>query len=165
MKLRYFENKNENMKKIYGHDDCAAFADIMNWNFLNEDFDSKIIMAGNRFENHFYVKVQTDTNIYFCDVYGIFENEEDILQRYNFTIEDTEEILDYEEDDLFRRLVNSSYLYTNLLNKEVDDIEEEFFEQLNFIFKKYIQNMNKAPILKTNNKSKIITNIKKPTLK
>ena len=120
---------NKKLIETYAHADCAAFADVLHWNFKNMSFESKIIMAGSRMQNHFYVEVQHHSSqSLYCDAYGIFEDEHSILGRYGFTNEDSCEIKNYEEDKLFRTLVESSFLYESL--DDDDSKEDIFFEEM-----------------------------------
>ena len=143
----YSTCQNEDLKEQYGHGDCAAFADILSWDFEDKGFSPKIIMAGTRLANHFYVKLENTKGLeVYCDIYGVFKKETDILDRYSLTIEETYEVKNPEENKLFQTLIESSDLFNELEDSE--DRGEDFFLGMQEILKSWEASLIELPIKK-----------------
>ena len=148
----YSSCTNDRLKEVYGHGDCAAFADILNWDFEDKGYSSKIIMAGSGLSNHFYVKLESEKDNYvYCDVYGVFENEIDILNRYDLAKTDTGEVRNPEENDFFQTLIKSSDLFSSL--EETEDKNEIFFLEMQKILKFWEESL----VIIKKSKSKVVT--------
>ena len=148
----YSTCENEDLKEIYGHGDCAAFADILNWDFEDKGLNSKIIMAGTRLANHFYIKLEDDKGQkVYCDIYGVFKNESDILDRYGLSKEETYEVHNPEENKLFQTLIEASDIFNEL--EDVEDRAEEFFLAMRDVLGTWEQSLVELPV-KIKNKLK-----------
>jgi len=152
---QYSISSDDKLKEIYGHGDCAAFADILHWDFKNKGFNSKVIMAGTRLANHFYIKLENNNReIAYCDIYGVFKKEQDILDRYNLTKEEVYEVNNPEENKLFQTLIESSYLFEDLEDSE--DKQEDFFLEMQKILLQWEESLIELPVKKKQSTKKKI---------
>jgi len=139
---------NPKITKQYAHNDCAAFADIIMWQLHEQpDIESRLIMAGDRTQNHFYVQAKSKTGeTFFIDAYGVFDNENEILSRYAFTKEDTCYLNDFEEDLHFRMLVEKADAYV-----QTTEEGDEIFSSMQQILQDWTQSLiNEAKISQSN---------------
>lgn len=131
--------------QTYAHDDCAAFAEALMYYIRdceNQSLEARLLIAGNNLGNHYYVEVKdlnSNQSPVFCDAYGIYSDQNDILSRYNFNSSDVEEVIDWEDDRHLINLVEKSYAWKAL--PEDDYRCEDFHHIMQEVINQWCQSL------------------------
>lgn len=85
----------EDFKEMFAHHGCVLFAAALSE--LEHEIEMYAFMTDDGMPAHYYASIDWDGDTFYLDAYGIFEDENELTDRYQLSGHSV--ILDFEDDD------------------------------------------------------------------